>query len=108
MTPRLYIKFLHGLRGYLSVGRLIKFSIFVSLTASLAILLPDQSLEALRVAAEDAIAPGDDRTARTLALIFTGALFLCVMSWYWARILLYLNLPGWIKAHGGSFALSGS
>lgn len=100
MTLRPYAKFLYGLRGCLSVARLIKFSIIVSLLASLAIAQPDQALEALRVAAEDTITTGGEHSVGTVVLIFAAALFLCVMSWYWARVLLYLNLSNSIKAPG--------
>lgn len=95
-----YGKFLLNLRNFLSVVRLIKFSIIVSLFGSLAVLLPDQSLEALRVIAEDATTQDTEQTLRPLALLALAVLFLCLMSWYWARVLLYLNQPHALEATG--------
>lgn len=100
MTQNLYTRFRLGVRGILSVARLAKFSIIVSIIGSLAILLPDQSLEALRVAAEDATALDGSRTLRPLALLATAAIYVSLMSWYWARVLLYLNQPSAINLSG--------
>jgi hypothetical protein len=100
MSLSKYARFLVGLRGILFVARLTKFSLIVSLLASLAILLPEQALEALRVAAEDAATQSSEQTPRPIMLLMITSLFLCLMSWYWARVLIYLNRPRWMEAGG--------
>jgi len=90
---RLYARFLAGLSQTSSVLRLTKFSVLVSLATALVISLPAQSLEALRAIAEAAIADGKDRSYIPLLFVAAGAVFLSLMSWYWARVLLYLNQP---------------
>lgn len=83
-----YFSFITRVRSFLSILFLIRFSVFVSLLGSIAFLLPEQALEALRVMAEDSrhsIAP--------VVWFILAALFASLMSWYWARVLLYLFRP---------------
>jgi predicted acylesterase/phospholipase RssA len=95
-----YGKFLLGFKAFLSIARLIRFSIVISFLSSIAVLLPDQSLEALRVVAEYATAEDSEQTVRPLVLLTLAVLFLCLMLWYWARVLLYLNRPLSFKQSG--------
>jgi predicted acylesterase/phospholipase RssA len=83
-----YFHVLEQVRNFLSIVFLIRFSVFVSLLASIALLLPEQGLEALRVMAEDR-----GRTVAPLIWFAVAALLLSLMSWYWARVLLYIFKP---------------
>jgi hypothetical protein len=95
-----YGRFLLIVKSILSISYLIRFSIVISSLSSIAVLLPDQSLEALRVVSEYATTEDSERTVRPLALLTLAVLFLCLMSWYWARVLLYLNRPRSLKRPG--------
>ncbi|HJU56145.1 MAG TPA: patatin-like phospholipase family protein, partial [Pyrinomonadaceae bacterium] len=66
----------------------IRFSIAMTLLAGLAISLPDQSLEALRVMASD-----EDWQFWPRIMFTISALLLSLLSWYCARVLLYLIDP---------------
>jgi hypothetical protein len=85
---KLYWSLLLNLKQIWSVAFLIRFSIAMSVLGSVAVLASDQSLEALRVMVADT-----QRTLRPLLVFALAALFLCLMSWYWARVLLYIFRP---------------
>lgn len=85
---KLYWGLLRNLKKICSVGFLIRFSIAMSLLGSVAVLASDQSLEALRVMAADT-----QRTLRPLLVFGVAAIFLSLISWYWARVLLYIFRP---------------
>ncbi len=71
----------------------ILFSFGVSLLAAVAIYVPDQCIEALRVVAEDArFVP--------LAALFASAFILSLMAWHAGRTMLYLTDPHAIEAKG--------
>jgi predicted acylesterase/phospholipase RssA len=88
LLRRFYWRPIAEVREFFAVLLIIRFSAVVSILGSLAILLPDQALEALRVMAEDR-----SQTYRPLVLFALTTLLFGVMSWYWARILLYLFRP---------------
>ena len=88
LLKRLYWRPLAEVREFFGVLFIIRFSAVISVLGSLAIMLPDQALEALRVMAEDR-----DQTYRPLLLFALTTLLFGTMSWYWARILLYLFRP---------------
>lgn len=77
-------------KAFFRVAFAIRFSIAMSLLAGFAISLPDQSLEALRV-----MASKDDGNWQTgpRILFIVSALLLSLLSWYCARVLLYLIDP---------------
>jgi hypothetical protein len=89
------IRCLPGSDEVLSIAGTIRFSIGVSLVAPL-LLFVGQSQEALRVLGEDAQAE-----RWKVAVFFAAALALALMSWYWARVLLYLFQPGMPAAQAG-------
>jgi hypothetical protein len=80
------------------VVRLTGTSFWLSLGGALLIAVPDQSLESIRVLGEDAHA-GD---WLPLLVLLLCALFASVMSWYSARVLVYVLAP---RASVGSAAL---
>jgi len=70
--------------AFFSVAYILRFSLSASVVASILLTLPNQSVEALRVMAEDRI------VNPTPLLWFSAALLLLSLaSWYFARILLY-------------------
>lgn len=82
-------------RGALAIARVTGFSLAIALLAVVAIAVPDQSLEAVRVLVED---PG--RRATGLAIFALAVLFLALLLWFWARALLYLLEADAIEAPG--------
>jgi hypothetical protein len=82
------------IRRFLGVANLVRFSFWISVLGSAALFATSQSLEILRVIAEDS-----EHRPRALSLFTVSELALSLMSWYWARALIYrfapdkLNLP---------------
>lgn len=74
--------------GLLAIAFLLRFSVIIAAIAAFGLAVPEQAVEALRVAAEDAT-----HTITPLVALGAGVLFVCLMVWYWARILLYLLRP---------------
>ncbi|MEK6334687.1 MAG: patatin-like phospholipase family protein [Acidobacteriota bacterium] len=76
------------IREFHRVARLARFSFWISVLGSAAFFATSQSMEILRII-------GEDSEHRTRALIFfsTSALVLSLMSWYWARVLIYRFEP---------------
>ena len=70
---------------FLKVAHLVRFSFWISLVGSIALLATDQSVEILRVIAED--------SRHRLLLFSVSVLLLSLMSWYWARALIYRFAP---------------
>src|SRR6266480_5940961 len=66
-------------------AHLVRFSFWISLVGSIALLATDQSVEILRVIAED--------SRHRLLLFSVSVLILSLMSWYWARALIYKFAP---------------
>jgi hypothetical protein len=79
------------IKAFYHVAFVIRFSVAMSLLAGIAIRFADQSLEALRVLAAD-----DSAQFWPRVLLVVSALILSLLSWYCARVLLYLiePLPG--------------
>src|SRR2546423_110901 len=66
-------------------SHIVRFSFWISLVGSIALLATDQSIEILRVIAED--------SRHRLLLFSVSVLILSLMSWYWARALIYRFAP---------------
>ncbi len=66
-------------------AHIVRFSFWISLLGSIALLATDQSIEILRVIAED--------SRHRLLLFSVSVLILSLMSWYWARALVYRFAP---------------
>jgi hypothetical protein len=77
------------IRKFLAVAHLVRFSFWISILGSMALFATSQSLEILRVIAEDS-----EHRPRALPLFTISALTLSLMSWYWARALIYRFQPG--------------
>src|SRR5438309_1380828 len=83
------------IRRFLAVAHLLRFSFWISVLGSVALFATSQSMEILRVVAEDS-----EHRPRALLLFTISALALSLMSWYWGRALIYrfepatLDLPG--------------
>jgi Patatin-like phospholipase len=91
MSLKTYNCVLDWIHAFYRVAFVIRFSIAMSLLAGLAISLPDQALEALQV-----LASKEDFQTWPRILFVVSALLLSLLSWYCARVLLYLidPLPG--------------
>jgi predicted acylesterase/phospholipase RssA len=77
------------LRAFFAVAFTVRFSLAMSLFASLALFIPQQALEALRV-----LAAPDEPAVRSQRILFVvSALTLSLISWYCARVILYLIDP---------------
>lgn len=94
LLGKTYRAWLTELERLLSVAYLIRVSLAASILGSIALLLTDQSMEMLRVLAED-------RKLLKLFFFALSALFLSLMSWYWARVLLYVFEPSATEEKGG-------
>jgi hypothetical protein len=70
---------------FLKVAHIVRFSFWISVVGSIALLATDQSVEILRVIAED--------SRHRLLLFSVSVLILSLMSWYWARALIYRFAP---------------
>src|SRR5882762_9071146 len=66
---------------FLRVAHLVRFSFWISVLGSAALFATSQSSEILRVIAED--------SEHRLLLFTVSVLALSLMSWYWARALIY-------------------
>jgi Patatin-like phospholipase len=66
-------------------SHIVRFSFWISLLGSIVLLATDQSVEILRVIAED--------SRHRLLLFSVSVLILSLMSWYWARALIYRFAP---------------
>jgi len=76
------------IRRFLRIAKLVRFSFWISLLGSASLFVTSQSAEILRVIAEDTEHPIRSR------LLFTiSGLVLSLMSWYWARALIYRFAP---------------
>jgi hypothetical protein len=75
-------------RKFLAVAKLVRFSFWISVLGSAALFATSQSMEILRVIAEDS-----EHRFRALSLFTISALALSLMSWYWARVLIYRFEP---------------
>jgi hypothetical protein len=76
-------------KAFFRVAFIIRFSIAMSLLAGVAIALPAQSLEALRVLAST----NDSYQTWPRVFFIVSSLVLSLLSWYCARVLLYLIDP---------------
>lgn len=76
------------LREFFSVTHLVRFSFWISIVGSVALFATSESMEILRVIVEDR-----KHQVRGPVLFGTAALFFGLMSWYWARVLIYLIEP---------------
>jgi hypothetical protein len=94
LVGKTYRAWLSEIERLFSVGYLIRVSLAMSILGSIALLLTDQSMEMLRVLAED-------RKLMKLIFFALSALFLSLMSWYWARVLLYVFEPSAFEEKGG-------
>src|SRR6266446_4807489 len=75
-------------RQFLVVAHLVRFSFWISVLGSVALFATSQSMEILRVIAEDT-----EHRTRALSLFTISAVILSLMSWYWARALIYRFEP---------------
>lgn len=73
---------------FLRVAHLVRFSFWISVLGSVALFATSQSMEILRVIAEDS-----EHRPRALIVFTISALTLSLMSWYWARALIYRFKP---------------
>lgn len=91
MSPKFlqtYNRILDVLQAFFRVAFVIRFSIAMTLLVGLTLRFAEQALEALRVLAADyTIQPWP------LILFIVSALIFSLLSWYWARVLLYLTDP---------------
>ena len=76
------------IREFHSVARLARFSFWISVLGSAAFFATSQSMEILRVIGEDR-----EHRAWALSLFAISALIFSLMSWYWARVLIYRFEP---------------
>jgi hypothetical protein len=76
------------IKAFYHVAFVIRFSIAMTLLAGIVTRFPEQSLEALRVLAAD-----DPAQLWPRILLVVSALILSLLSWYCARVLLYLIDP---------------
>ncbi len=76
---------LDRIEKFFKFSHLVRFSFWISLVGSFALLATDQSIEILRVIAED--------SRHRLLLFSVSVLILSLMSWYWARALIYRFAP---------------
>jgi Patatin-like phospholipase len=76
------------IKQFLRVGHLVRFSFWISVLGSAALSATSQSMEILRVVAEDS-----EHRFRSISLYTISALVLALMSWYWARALIYRFAP---------------
>jgi hypothetical protein len=76
------------IRDFLSVAHLARFSFWISVIGSAALFVTSESMEVLRVIVEERKHP-----VRGPLLFAIAALFFGLMSWYWARVLIYLIEP---------------
>ncbi|MDT4895206.1 MAG: hypothetical protein QOH25_283 [Acidobacteriota bacterium] len=83
-----YHRVLDWIKAFSHVAFVIRFSIAMSLLAGIALRLADQSLEALRV-----LAAHDSAQFWPRVFFIIAALILSLLSWYCARVLLYLIDP---------------
>ncbi len=74
-------------------SHIVRFSFWISLVGSIALLATDQSVEILRVIAED--------SRHRLLLFSVSVLILSLMSWYWARALIYRFAPAELELPEG-------
>lgn len=72
------------IRRFLKVAHLVRFSFWISVLGSATLFATSQSSEILRVIAEDS-----EHRPRALILFTISVLVLSLMSWYWARALIY-------------------
>jgi hypothetical protein len=79
-------------REFFSVSNLARFSFWISVIGSFALFATSESMEVLRVIVEDR-----KHQVRGPVLFATAALFFGLMSWYWARVLIYLIEPQLLK-----------
>jgi hypothetical protein len=80
-------------RAFISVAHLVRFSFWISVIGSVALFATSESMEILRVIVQD-----QQHRLRNSVLFALAALFFELMSWYWARILIYLIEPQLLKA----------
>ena len=73
---------------FLKVTHLVRFSFWISVLGSAALSATSQSMEILRVVAEDSL-----HRFRSVSLFTIAVLVLSLMSWYWARALIYRFAP---------------
>lgn len=81
-----------GIREFFSVANLVRFSFWISVIGSIALFATSESMEVLRVIVED-----QKHHVRGPLLFAIAALFFGLMSWYWARVLIYLIEPQLLK-----------
>jgi hypothetical protein len=79
-------------REFYAVANLARFSFWISVIGSVALFATSESMEILRVIVEDR-----KHQVRGPVLFATAALFFGLMSWYWARVLIYLIEPQLLK-----------
>lgn len=86
LLSRGYYNLISEIEGFFAVAFLIRVSLGMSVVGAVALLMTDQSMEILRVLAQD-------KKILILGLFAVSTLFLALMSWYWARVLLYVFEP---------------
>ncbi|HXT62716.1 MAG TPA: hypothetical protein VN696_06735, partial [Pyrinomonadaceae bacterium] len=86
------VKFLDGfaewIRKFIKTAHLARFSFWISLLGAASLLATNQSTDILRVIAEDTEHP-----IKSWLLFLLSGLVLSLMSWYWARALMYRFAP---------------
>jgi len=84
------------IRRFLRIAHLVRFSFWISVLGSASLFATNQSTDILRVIAEDTEHP----IKSWLLFMFSG-LTLSLMSWYWARALIYRFAPDALHAQPG-------
>src|SRR2546423_502705 len=84
------------IRKFLKVAHLVRFSFWISVLGSASLFATNQSTDILRVIAEDTEHP-----IRSWLLFMFSGLTLSLMSWYWARALIYRFAPEALHAPRG-------
>jgi len=85
------------IRKFIKVARLARFSFWISVLGSAALFATNQSTDILRVIAEDTEHP-----IKSWLLFMLSGLVLSLMSWYWARALMYRFAPEALYAARGA------
>jgi patatin-like phospholipase len=80
--------FAEWIRKFIKVAHLARFSFWISVLGSASLFATNQSTDILRVIAEDTEHP-----IKSWLLFMLSGLVLSLMSWYWARALMYRFAP---------------
>ena len=88
--------FAEWIRKFFKVANLVRFSFWISVLGSASLFASNQSADILRVIAEDTEHP-----FKSWLVFMLSGLTLSLMSWYWARALIYRFAPDALHAPGG-------